>query len=279
MDAFIVRKRRADDAQLFDRDAFLFVPSAANETEVESNEEVAAKAELTALVATNGGRVLDVESDLSESRTLVALLLTSELRAADTEMLARVLRSHPSAVVVRAQWVRDCTAQQTRLALHAYEQTRAARALLLHGEVASAENASPVSEADSNKRRRVAVDVTAAASEFAALPTPHLTPWREVDGGSLLLLDARSSQQQEAATDASASGKRKIAGFDMDGTLIATKSGKRFAKDASDWAWLHPTRVRSKLQALVSAGFDLVVFSNQNGIATGQVTATEIQVL
>ncbi|TYZ63300.1 hypothetical protein PybrP1_009089 [[Pythium] brassicae (nom. inval.)] len=280
MDAFVVRKRRAPDAQLFDRDAFLFVPLAASGTEPEG-DEAAAKAEVTALVTSNGGRVLDVESDLSESRELVALLLTTDLRAADPEMLARLLRSHPSAVVMRAQWVRDCAAQQTRLAMHAYEQTRAARAMLLHVE-ASPADASNASEADSSKRRRLEADA-ASTSEPTALPTPHLTPWRGVAGGSLLILDARTAQQQQQQEEEATNGgggapsQRKIAGFDMDGTLIDTKSGKRFAKDASDWKWLHPSRVRAKLQDLVRAGFELVVFSNQNGIAAGHVTVTELQ--
>lgn len=28
-----------------------------------------------------------------------------------------------------------------------------------------------------------------------------------------------------------------IAGFDMDGTLISTKSGAKFPKNADDWQW------------------------------------------
>ena len=33
----------------------------------------------------------------------------------------------------------------------------------------------------------------------------------------------------------------KIAGFDMDWTLIRTKTGKTFAKDANDWLELFPS--------------------------------------
>uniref|UniRef100_K3W6J2 Polynucleotide kinase 3'-phosphatase n=1 Tax=Globisporangium ultimum (strain ATCC 200006 / CBS 805.95 / DAOM BR144) TaxID=431595 RepID=K3W6J2_GLOUD len=95
-----------------------------------------------------------------------------------------------------------------------------------------------------------------------------------MNGGSLLILDARSKEQQEAVA-----GDRtlKIAGFDMDGTWIETKSGKRFAKDVDDWKWLHPTLVKAKLEELVKAGFEIVLFSNQNGIAKGNVTAKEVK--
>lgn len=48
-------------------------------------------------------------------------------------------------------------------------------------------------------------------------------------------------------------GRAKIALFNVEGTLIKTKSGKRFAKDVDDWQWWHPS-VPTKLQQLFADG-------------------------
>ncbi|EGZ27617.1 hypothetical protein PHYSODRAFT_475692 [Phytophthora sojae] len=113
-----------------------------------------------------------------------------------------------------------------------------------------------------------------SASGFQ-LPEPHFTPWRTVQG-SLYVLDARAKQQQEQE-EKQTEDKIKVAGFDLDGTLIVTKSGKKFAKDKDDWKWFHPTLVREKLAQLARDGFTLVIFSNQNGIAKGHITAAQVQ--
>ena len=69
----------------------------------------------------------------------------------------------------------------------------------------------------------------------------------------------------------------KIAGFDMDGTLIATKSGKVFPKDTSDWRPLHPV-VKAKLQDLhYKDGYDVLILSNQLAVSTGKTTITGMQ--
>jgi bifunctional polynucleotide phosphatase/kinase len=59
----------------------------------------------------------------------------------------------------------------------------------------------------------------------------------------------------------------KIASFDLDSTLIETKSKKKFAKDASDWKWIYDN-VPSKLKQLVSDGYSIVIVSNQGGLST-----------
>ncbi|CAB11157.2 DNA kinase/phosphatase Pnk1 [Schizosaccharomyces pombe] len=58
---------------------------------------------------------------------------------------------------------------------------------------------------------------------------------------------------------------KKFIAFDLDGTLIKTKSGRVFSKDAADWTWWHPSVV-PKLKALYQDNYSLVIFSNQNGI-------------
>lgn len=52
--------------------------------------------------------------------------------------------------------------------------------------------------------------------------------WEEAYSGRLLIL-----------TFGDCKPKPKIAGFDMDGTLITTKSGKVFAVDKNDWRLLY----------------------------------------
>lgn len=61
----------------------------------------------------------------------------------------------------------------------------------------------------------------------------------------------------------------KIAAFDMDATLIKVKSGKDFPIDEKDWEWLFPS-VPTKLQQLYKDGFEIVIFTNQNGIDIGK---------
>ena len=68
---------------------------------------------------------------------------------------------------------------------------------------------------------------------------------------------------------------KKIAGFDMDYTLIKPKSGKRFPIDHNDWEWLYPN-IKDKLIEL-SEEYQIVIFSNQMGISKGKTTEDEIR--
>jgi bifunctional polynucleotide phosphatase/kinase len=65
----------------------------------------------------------------------------------------------------------------------------------------------------------------------------------------------------------------KIAGFDLDGTLIKTKSGKIFATNKDDWKFLFDN-VKDTLKDL--SDYTLVVFSNQMGISKGKVKKEDI---
>jgi|UniRef100_A0A6C0IWB5 bifunctional polynucleotide phosphatase/kinase len=58
--------------------------------------------------------------------------------------------------------------------------------------------------------------------------------------------------------------KSKFAGFDLDGTLITTKSGKKCPIDAKDWRWTHET-VPYTLQKYHQKGYHIVIFTNQGG--------------
>jgi bifunctional polynucleotide phosphatase/kinase len=91
--------------------------------------------------------------------------------------------------------------------------------------------------------------------------------WRIVDGslivGRYRPTASTANGQAEATT---LTGRKKIAAFDFDSTLISTISKAKFARDANDWCWWHGS-VPGKLKALHDEGYRLVILSNQGGIS------------
>ena len=57
----------------------------------------------------------------------------------------------------------------------------------------------------------------------------------------------------------------KIAAFDLDNTLIQTKSKKRFPKDKDDWELINES-IKSKLNKLYENKYCIVVFTNQKNL-------------
>ncbi|EGV63133.1 PNK3P-domain-containing protein [Yamadazyma tenuis ATCC 10573] len=63
----------------------------------------------------------------------------------------------------------------------------------------------------------------------------------------------------------------KIAAFDLDGTLVDTISGSKFARGPNDWKlWRNidqsQSQVVPKLKSLVEQGYTIAIFTNQGGV-------------
>ena len=66
--------------------------------------------------------------------------------------------------------------------------------------------------------------------------------------------------------------RNKLACFDLDGTLITTKSGKRFANNEDDWKF-YSNNVVAKLKYFYENGFCIIIITNQSGLTNqGKVT-------
>lgn len=76
--------------------------------------------------------------------------------------------------------------------------------------------------------------------------------------------------------DSGTTPNSKILSFDMDDTLIKTKSGAKFPKDTKDWVFWHD-KVVPKLKEWSAKGFKIVIFTNQNGISKGHTTEAQIK--
>ncbi|XP_071529360.1 uncharacterized protein F21D5.5 isoform X1 [Panulirus ornatus] len=88
--------------------------------------------------------------------------------------------------------------------------------------------------------------------------------WEEYADGALLVFKKNME------------GRAKVACYDMDGTLITTKSGKVFAQDYNDWKIIY-AEVPGKLKQLYDDGYKIVIMSNQAGIASGKHTVAGVQ--
>ena len=60
--------------------------------------------------------------------------------------------------------------------------------------------------------------------------------------------------------------KSKIASFDIDGTIIITKSNKKFPVNKNDWKFLYDITILEKLKELHNNNYCIIFISNQGGI-------------
>ncbi|KAI8442524.1 hypothetical protein MSG28_006001, partial [Choristoneura fumiferana] len=106
------------------------------------------------------------------------------------------------------------------------------------------------------KKKNLEADMDQASSSISEAVTNF---WEEIDNGELYVFTSKGVKSSS-----------KIAAFDMDGTLIKTKSGKVHPVDTNDWQ-ISFGSVPQKLQELISQEFKVVILSNQAPIGNGRV--------
>ncbi|EDN09052.1 conserved hypothetical protein [Histoplasma mississippiense (nom. inval.)] len=110
--------------------------------------------------------------------------------------------------------------------------------------------------------KRKAIGTATIIDNSLSQKKPEQVTWRTVNNSCII-----GKYHQEQALEAVKSGKkRRIAAFDLDSTLVATKSGRRFPTNERDWKWWSPS-VPDKLKQLNDEGYLVVVLSNQKAIS------------
>ena len=122
-------------------------------------------------------------------------------------------------------------------------------------------------EGAAKKRKKAKKEAYSEAPGELAEAGAVVGGWR-VLGESLLFKEFASAGGRGA-------GAAKLACFDLDGTLVKTKSGGPFAMKDTDWKLWNP-KVFQKMQELHDDGFQVVIMSNQAGV-NGKVDGKSAQ--
>ncbi|CAF1007355.1 unnamed protein product [Adineta steineri] len=102
------------------------------------------------------------------------------------------------------------------------------------------------------------------ANTTQSLPTTTSNPIQKSDPTTTDLWE-KPDKGLEVFTSKGVISSEKIAAFDMDGTIILTKSGKVHPTDENDWRIGFDTCFK-KLKQLIAENYKLVVFTNQRGL-------------
>jgi DNA 3'-phosphatase len=196
--------------------------------------------------------------------------------------------------VVHREWLEQCLNKKMLVDVSAYIVDIFAVPVLAIEEVIGSDEKKSLADLDSglkSKRKRsdetewsdalhnTTADNNGGSISYKQTRTMEFTyvdPSRELgsDFDTLLTDTGRPSLLFHFPPTSRAVFNRLIA-FDMDGTLITTKSGATFSKNVDDWKFLYP-EVPSILRQRYESGAHLAIISNQHGLATGHVTLEEL---
>jgi bifunctional polynucleotide phosphatase/kinase len=90
--------------------------------------------------------------------------------------------------------------------------------------------------------------------------------WESLDTTLVRIVSKHSSHEKYP---------NKVAMFDLDGTLITTRSGKKFPEGISDWKWLNK-KIIPTLKKLSQEGYAIVIITNQAGASKNAISKSEI---
>lgn len=116
-------------------------------------------------------------------------------------------------------------------------------------------------EIENGKRRKWQIHLV----RDSKLPFPNETTWESFNDGKLIVY---------TAPDCVASNK--IGAYDMDGTLITTKSGKVFPTNADDWKLAYGTVINT-LKAKYADKYKIAILTNQAGVSSGKTKLVDIK--
>lgn len=138
-----------------------------------------------------------------------------------------------------------------------------------------AENPSQLSN-DSNKRKR-SVD----ASNPICMPPTKKMKWLidikpDMTNNGSALWESYNNGKLLVYTPPNCTASEKIGAYDMDGTLITTRSGKVFPTDMADWKMSRGTVIPT-LKSKHNDGFKIVIFTNQAGVSSKKTAVNDIK--
>lgn len=121
-----------------------------------------------------------------------------------------------------------------------------------------------------SKKRKLEEEVTenkkkSLKMDMQTLQESSEDMWDEIDNKEVLVFTAKGVKSCD-----------KIAAFDMDGTLIKTKTGKVHPVETKDWQIAFPPAAQ-KLREQMEQGFKIVIMTNQAPVGSGRVNIDDFK--